>query len=44
MPQIFKAKRTANTIENVVYLRTFRPSTGAIINAWMLRNFQVTLL
>jgi len=30
--KIFKGKRTANTIENIVYLRTFRPSTAAIIN------------
>jgi len=34
--KVFKAKETANTVENIAHLRTFRPSVGAIINACML--------
>jgi len=33
--KIFKAKRTVNTVKNIIYLRMFRPSTGAIVNAFM---------
>jgi len=34
-----QSKQKANTVEDIVYLRTFRPSTGVIINALMLRQF-----
>jgi len=34
MAVIFKAKKSANNVENIVYLRTFRSSAGAIIYAW----------
>jgi len=41
--KIFKQK-AVNTVENIVHLQTFRPSTGAIINAEYYSNFQVTPL